>query len=201
MNMKTDFAINDLLKIPYKDTNLVPVMSKKIISCLPVNPREYVVVCIGTDRSTGDSLGPLTGTFLNKLKPKHLTVYGDLHDPVHAQNLNDFLQHINKTHFRPFIIAIDACLGRKSSVGNIMTGTGSIIPGAALNKDLPEVGNLYITGVVNVSGFMEYTVLQSTRLSIVVDMANQIASILDEVDQQLTSIQKVPAVVNFNHKK
>src|SRR5690625_4336040 len=129
MNMKMNFNINDLLKLQYEDTNLVAMMSNKILSWLPATPREYVVVCIGTDRSTGDSLGPLTGTFLNKLKPKHLTVYGDLHDPVHAQNLNDFLQHINKTHFRPFIIAIDACLGRKSSVGNIMTGTGSIIPG------------------------------------------------------------------------
>src|SRR5690625_390848 len=181
MNMKMNFNINDLLKLQYEDTNLVAMMSNKILSWLPATPREYVVVCIGTDRSTGDSLGPLTGTFLTKLKPKHMTIYGHLHEPVHAKNLQDSIHHINNIHHRPFIIAIDACLGRKNSVGQIMTGAGPLIPGAALNKELPEVGDIFITGVVNVSGFMEYTVLQSTRLSIVVDMANQIASILDRV--------------------
>ncbi|WP_345613734.1 spore protease YyaC, partial [Pseudonocardia adelaidensis] len=74
-------------------------------------------------------------------------------------------------HNNPFIIAVDASLGKTESVGNIIGDTGSLRPGAALNKDLPEIGDIHITGVVNISGFMEYAVLQSTRLSLVVEMA------------------------------
>ena len=40
-------------------------------------------------------------------------------------------------------------------------------PGAGVNKDLPPVGDLYITGVVNVGGFMDYLVLQNTRLYLI----------------------------------
>jgi putative sporulation protein YyaC len=45
-----------------------------------------------------------------------------------------------------------------------------------VNKSLPEVGNIHITGIVNVSGFMEYFVLQNTRLSLVMNMAEIIST-------------------------
>jgi len=45
---------------------------------------------------------------------------------------------------------------------------------------------MYLTGVINVSGFLEYTVLQSTRLSLVVDMANTIARIIHAIDRHLS---------------
>src|SRR5699024_11577215 len=64
-----------------------------------------VQFCIGTDRSTGDSLGPLTGTFLTELNPKHLTIYGTLHHPVHATNMHEYIDKITKYHRKPFIIA------------------------------------------------------------------------------------------------
>jgi len=40
---------------------------------------------------------------------------------------------------------------------------------------LPPIGDAYVTGVVNVGGFMEYLVLQNTRLSLVIKMADAIA--------------------------
>lgn len=46
--------------------------------------------------------------------------------------------------------------------------------GAAVNKSLPLVGEIHITGVVNVGGFMEYLVLQNTRLNLVMRMAGVI---------------------------
>ena len=36
-----------------------------------------------------------------------------------------------------------------------------------------------ISGIVNVGGFMEYVVLQNTRLSLVMNMANKIAQVLN----------------------
>lgn len=183
------------MRMVHSHPTIIKQMSREVVSWFPHLPREYVVVCIGTDRSTGDSLGPLTGTFLTEQQPKHLSVYGTLHEPVHATNLNDYVNRIHKHHHYPYVIAIDACLGRSSSVGKIITGTGSIQPGAALNKSLPSIGDMFLTGVVNISGFMEYSVLQNTRLSLVVDMAKTISTILICIDKQLTHNQRLPSVV------
>ncbi|WP_378956896.1 spore protease YyaC [Pelosinus sp. sgz500959] len=136
--------------------------------------QDLVILCIGTDRSTGDALGPLTGSKLRSFNP-YPHIYGTLDDPVHASNLHEHIQSIQRTFDNPFIIAVDACLGRLESVGCVSLGRGSLKPGAAVNKDLPAVGNAYVTGIVNVSGFMEHLVLQSTRLSLVMKMADTIA--------------------------
>lgn len=135
---------------------------------------DLIILCIGTDRSTGDSLGPLTGSKLRSFNP-YPHIYGTLDDPVHASNLHDKIQSIHTEFDNPYIIAVDACLGRLESVGCVSLGRGSLKPGAAVNKDLPAVGDAYVTGIVNVSGFMEHMVLQSTRLSLVMKMADIIA--------------------------
>lgn len=133
-----------------------------------------IVLCIGTDRSTGDSLGPLVGEQLRDLC-KHAKILGSLKEPVHAVNLENVLNEISNTYNNPFIIAVDASLGSLENVGTIKLGYGSIKPGAAVNKDLPPVGNFHITGIVNVGGFMEHIVLQNTRLFTVMKMVDIIS--------------------------
>lgn len=66
-------------------------------------------------------------------------------------------------------------------MGYINLGNGSLHPGAGVNKNLPPVGQIHITGIVNVGGFMEYMVLQNTRLNIVMGLADIIARGLGEV--------------------
>ncbi|MFW6264769.1 MAG: spore protease YyaC [Bacillota bacterium] len=141
--------------------------------------KELIILCIGTDRSTGDSLGPLTGTLLNKSSILPGEVIGDIHNPVHASNLQEIINSIKKEYSNPFIIAIDAGLGKQSSVGYIDVKKGPLKPGTGVNKKLPEIGDMHITGLVNVGGYMEYLVLQSTRLSIVFKMAETISSALN----------------------
>jgi putative sporulation protein YyaC len=135
-----------------------------------MNRENVLFVCIGTDRSTGDSLGPMIGT---QLKKAGFNVLGTLDEPVHAMNIEDIVSSLPEDKF---IIGIDACLGQVSSIGLIETAVGSVRPGAGVGKDLPKVGDAYITGIVNVSGFMEYFVLQNTRLSLVMDMADKIVA-------------------------
>jgi len=134
-----------------------------------------VLLCIGTDRSTGDCLGPLVGSKLSALEQDAFYVYGTLEQPVHASNLQQKLEEIHRHHESPLIIAIDACLGSQENVGCINIGDGSLQPGAGVNKNLPSVGEIHITGVVNIGGFMEYLVLQNTRLNLVMRMADLIA--------------------------
>lgn len=175
----------EFIRFHHTDPQLIHESSKQMMQWFPKQPREYIVVCIGTDRSTGDSLGPLTGTFLQEKRPRNLTIYGTVHDPVHATNLESYLEFIRDEHKNPFIIAVDACLGRNTSIGHITAQNGPVRPGAALAKSLPSVGDIHLTGIVNISGFMEYTILQSTRLSIVIDMAKQISEVLLDLDQNL----------------
>lgn len=147
--------------------------------------RELVVLCIGTDRSTGDSLGPLTGSKLYNRGLLRVSVYGTLDQPVHAANLAENLAVINKKHAQPVILAIDACLGKTDNVGFISVKEGPLRPGTGVNKDLPAVGDLHIIGVVNVGGFMEYLVLQNTRLSLVMHMADIISGAIYQAVSQL----------------
>lgn len=135
-----------------------------------------VLLCIGTDRSTGDSLGPLVGSKIKDQLPPQITVYGTLERPIHAVNLEATINEIKESFARPFIIAIDACLGRTESIGYISIKPGPLRPGTGVNKNLPEVGQMHIIGVVNVGGFMEYLVLQNTRLSLVMRMAEVISA-------------------------
>ncbi|MGB9803198.1 spore protease YyaC [Desulfofundulus sp.] len=134
-----------------------------------------VLLCIGTDRSTGDCLGPLVGTKLASCSQDLFAVYGTLDQPVHASNLHERLGEIYRVHQNPLVIAVDASLGSADSVGFVTIGDGALHPGAGVNKKLPPVGEIHITGIVNVGGFMEYLVLQNTRLNLVMRMADVIA--------------------------
>lgn len=58
-----------------------------------------VIVCIGSDLSVGDSLGPVTGTKLReKLKGQNVYVYGTLAKPITAHEVKYTNQFIKNTH-------------------------------------------------------------------------------------------------------
>ncbi len=164
-----------------------PAAVKKIVSALtgfipvaaPGNNR--VVVCIGSDRSTGDALGPIVGTFLSSLKLSGTIILGTLASPVHALNLEPTIAELVRPGKQcPLVIAVDASLGRPERIGIIEVGAGPLFPGKGVNKSLPPVGHLYLSGVVNVGGFMEQMVLQSTRLFQVMELAAAISAALHQ---------------------
>ncbi|RBW69138.1 spore protease YyaC [Bacillus taeanensis] len=166
-------------RIHYEEMNVLAAVTAYLNQLLPKDKdQEIIIVCIGTDRSTGDALGPLVGSRLMEKINSSFTVYGTLEAPVHAVNLGESLNYIKESHVDPFIIGVDACLGRVSSVGMISIGEGPVKPGAGVRKELPSVGNIHLTGIVNVSGMMEYFVLQNTRLHLVISMAHIIADSL-----------------------
>lgn len=137
--------------------------------------RPIVIICIGTDRSTGDSLGPLVGEKLKFMRRSNIFVYGNLASPVHSKNLRETIDTIYSTYDKPYIIAVDACLGSLQNIGNVVVQNKPLRPGAAMNKDLPEIGDVSITGIVNISGGLEFMVLQNTRLFVVMTLADIIS--------------------------
>lgn len=130
-------------------------------------------VCIGTDRSTGDALGPLVGSAITGKVPSSIRVYGTLESPVHGANLQGYLSQSGSPRERT--MAIDASLGKVDDIGMVWVGIGPLQPGAGLQKQLPSVGHYHLVGTVNAGGFMDYFVLQNTRLSVVMTMASVIA--------------------------
>lgn len=170
--------------IDSNDPKAVPLFYHNFDHCLsstlPKDIENIILLCIGTDRSTGDCLGPYIGHLLHKNKYNNIHILGTLENPVHAKSLEKTLKIIERNYAYPFIIAVDACLGRHESIGNITISPGPLKPGAGVNKSLPEVGDMHITGIVNIGGYMEYSILQSTRLHGVIKMADIIAKGLNE---------------------
>ncbi|MEW9699618.1 spore protease YyaC [Paenibacillus sp. SI8] len=191
------------LKIQHTDTETPALLSKHLHTVFSKLPsyQPIVIICVGTDRSTGDSLGPLVGSHLNKANLRQLHLFGTLDEPVHAMNLAETVERIHAQFQNPFIVAIDACLGQVSSVGCIQVADGPLKPGAGVNKELPPVGNIHVTGIVNVGGFMEYFVLQNTRLSLVMNMANVIGDALQSAlrkAQPYSPAASTAAVLKFD---
>lgn len=141
----------------------------------PETASEIIVLCIGSDRVTGDSLGPLVGYKLSSSPIPGLTVYGTLEQPVHALNLNETIETIKSTHEDASIIAVDASLGTEDHLGYVTLSKKALRPGAGVDKNLTAIGDISITGIVNTSGAYEHLVLQTTRLSSVMKLADCIA--------------------------
>lgn len=146
-----------------------------LYTLLPLYDNSLVILCIGTDRATGDSLGPLVGYKLRSLNFPGVHLYGTLDEPVHAKNLEKTLTFIKTHHSGSLVLAIDACLGSTDHVGHLTIGGGPINPGTGVQKVLPPAGDFHITGIVNFNSMMNMTILQSTRLSLVMKMADMIA--------------------------
>ena len=164
-------------KVDHTEAHAIEHLAERFLTLIndQGQERKLVIVCIG----------PLVGSKLSaRLSQDQAVVYGTLEAPVHAVNLKETIDDIEAKYDDPFVIAIDACLGQLSSVGLVTLAHGPLKPGAGVNKVLPEVGNVHITGIVNVGGFMEYFVLQNTRLSVVMRMADCIADSLERAIAQ-----------------
>lgn len=132
-----------------------------------------VIVCIGTDKCIGDSLGPLVGTLLKEtLIP--IPVYGTLSAPIHALNIDKKLIEIYNNHPNALVIGIDACLGDSNSIGEIHVRDYAIHPGKGVGKTLPDVGEASIIGIVDSSSNTEIFSNRTIRLSLIMDMSKSI---------------------------
>ncbi|MBP2645332.1 MAG: sporulation protein YyaC [Firmicutes bacterium] len=160
------------------DANVCEKLTEHLLGLLArekeVTSRPLVFLCIGSDRYTGDALGPLIGTYLAENGVQN--IYGNLDHPVHAGNLVEVTQTIFARYSNPLIVAVDACLGKTGEIGNIEAWAGGIEAGIAVGNRLPSVGNIAVIGVVNAGGQLGYLDLHSTPLAIVVKLSKVIGA-------------------------
>ena len=148
-------------------------VTRRLAALGPVAP--VVFACVGTDRSTGDALGPLVGEQLAALGCPADRIVGTLAHPLHALNVEGRMAALAESAPGARVIAVDAALGRAADVGGLLVRTGGIRPGLGVGKELGPIGDVSVTATVNVAGTsMDSQVLQSTRLFLVQRLAHAI---------------------------
>ncbi len=179
--------------------------SKKLLSAVQNfyqknGPCPILFLCIGSDRITGDSLGPLVGYKLeeqlhqSKNCPDY-QVLGTLSHPVHALNLRQAIHAIRQTNIPYLIIAIDAAVGLKESIGCITLSEKPLTPGEGINRSLPRVGQISVTGIVSDEDCNLPFHLQNIRLHTVMQMADLIYQGLLTFLYSYSSQLPAPAVI------
>ena len=106
-----------------------------------------MIVCIGTDLSIGDSLGPIVGTMLHEYN-LNAFVYGRLSETITAKDIRSIKSFVEKAHPKAKTLIVDAAIGEKNDVGSIKMSLAPIRPGLGANKDLPEIGTVNLIGIV-----------------------------------------------------
>lgn len=138
---------------------------------------DVIVICIGTDKCIGDSLGPLTGSLLVE-NNFPFPVYGTLDNPIHALNLETEVAKIKFKHPTAKIIAIDACIGNVKSVGELQIRSEGLKPGKGVGKSLPIIGDISIVGIVDSSNITTSFSSRVIRLSFIMEMSKTISHAL-----------------------
>ena len=168
---------------------------KKILKNSSAPP---VVLCIGSDLSVGDSLGPLVGTMLkSRLKTLNVYVYGTLSKPITAHEVKYVNNFLSKTHPNSTVIAVDAAVGNSQDVGLIKISEKALKPGSGAQKNLNMVGDASIMGIVAEKSLFNYALFSATRLNMVYRMAKIISDgIYDYFTDFLISSDASGACVN-----
>ena len=176
----------------------LPNFSNNQTDCLfPVFETPPVVLCIGSDLAIGDCLGPITGSMLKrKTHGLNVFIYGTLSTPVTAKEMKYVREFLKETHPNAPVIAIDAAVGNEGDIGLIKILDQPLKPGAGANKNLGEVGDLSIMGVVAEKSVSNYAIFNQTRLNLVYKMSDVISDALSSLLYQINnlSIPRAPSL-------
>ena len=118
-------------------------MNKIYEKYIESNKKEIAIICIGTPKYCGDSIGPRVGSKLKEMYNDIYEIYGTLEEPVHGINYPCYYEKINHNKF---IIAIDAGITELEDCKIVYRD--NIHPGAGVKKELKAIGDLGIMGAV-----------------------------------------------------
>lgn len=159
--------------------NFVNEFSSKIYNLKSDYPfSNYIFLCVGSDKIIGDAYGPLVGERLEKLLKNsynNIQIIGTLQNPISGINLKKEVEKIYKSYKKPCIIAIDAALSNKENIGKIVVTDSKMKFGKGTNKNIVEVGNISIKGIVATdykNPRYNFNELQNASLNRVLNLAN-----------------------------
>jgi len=98
------------------------------------------VICIGTPKVVGDSVGPRVGSLLKAAGlPDRIKIIGCTDEPVHRGNLVSMLMSLRND---ALLVCVDAALNNNFPAINIRTGP--LQPGVAVSDELPKLGDVSV---------------------------------------------------------
>ena len=121
-----------------------------------------------------DAVGELAGQ-LSGLIQEEMT-QRTLDRPVHAMNLEHYVQVLKNGYPDALVVAVDASVGDENHIGYVTLGRGALKPGLGVCKELHAVGDLFITGIVAGCSHYDPMMLQSIRLALVMQLADCISA-------------------------
>ncbi len=180
------FGVGKKLTFPLKKEG-AGTQLKKILSGAQEDKNDFsstlpVVLCVGSDLAIGDCLGPITGSMLKrKTQGLGAFIYGTLSSPVTAKEMKYVREFLKSTHPHVPVIAVDAAVGGAGDIGLIKVSDQPLRPGAGANKDLGDVGDLSVMGIVAEKSIGNYALLNQTRLNLVYKMAEVLSDALADL--------------------
>ena len=98
------------------------------------------VICIGTTKVVGDSVGPRVGSLLKAAGlPDRIKIIGCADEPVHRGNLVSMLMNLRND---ALLVCVDAAVSNNFPAINIRTGP--MQPGVAVSDELPKLGDVSV---------------------------------------------------------
>lgn len=163
------YIVNEKNKI-----NLAFDLAKEMV----VNNLEPLFLCVGTDKVISDSVAPIVATLLKHKYKITSKVIGDLIYNINAHNLKKAVTEIKEKYPKNTIILIDSTIGNIEDLGDVIFKKGGSIAGG-LNGHKEKVGDYSILGISSCYGVTNKTLLNGTRLSLILKMANFIADAIN----------------------
>lgn len=147
-----------------------------------------VIVCVGSDLTIGDCVGPVCGSLLTQIKKTPFFVYGTLKNTITAKEIGYMNSFLKETHSNQPIIAVDAAVGEAGDIGLIKITDGGLLPGLGANKKLQRIGDVGILGIVAERSLFNYSLLNLTRLKLVWELAERISEGITRYAQDIFGI-------------
>lgn len=156
---------------------LAPFVARMFNDITQKGDREVVVVCFGTNAISGDSLGPSVGTLLTKKYDVSTFVYGTDEAQINGKNMREWLAFIKSVHQNALFVAVDASLGNKDKVGQIVLRNDGVCPSGVTGKS-ERFGDIGVLGIV-ARNYGDHLVQLMIVSPVYVDnLANEIAVML-----------------------
>lgn len=154
---------------------------------------DIVILCVGTNKLIGDSVGPIVGQKLTRLlkDKQNVWIYGNTKQNLNLKNAKQVLRQIQITHKQAFVITIDAALGPKEMIEDTWIGSGIVKIGEALDKQIQYFSNITIKGIVgeyqnNLK--RDYQTLNKVNRNSIHRLSNQITYEVCQIIEQINCV-------------
>lgn len=145
-----------------------------------------IFLCIGTNKVSGDSFGPIVGTNLQKMLKdnKKIKVLGNMNNPINALNVKENIEYINKMYIDKYIIVIDSAVSDKNLIGEVFITRNKTILGKGINNKISEIGDISIKCSVckdEYSSINNFISLQNVPKRFIKNLADMVSTGICEV--------------------